>query len=266
MNKYMRDWEKEILDRGNWIKSYVEKAGAKGVGLGLSGGKDSVIVSYICRRVGIHVLGVSMPCGNIPSDERVARKYAEMMNIEFSVINLYEPFSSMVKLMKECTGIEPTGLSLANIKPRLRMTTIYALCQERGYLVVGTGNRSEEVMGYFTKWGDGAADLNPISDLTVRELYDLMRYINDTDSTMDFNEILERVPSAGLYEGQTDEDEMGISYEKIDQYILGLTDKESEEFISNVYNKTMHKRKPIPVYKEVEKRDVPIGKMYTSNR
>ena len=102
-----------------------------------------------------------------------------------------------------------------NINPRLRMTTLYALGQARGYLVAGTGNLDEATLGYFTKWGDGAHDFNPIADLTVGEIYEHLRYLGAPST------IIEKAPSAGLYQGQTDEQETGIKYADVDKYLRG---------------------------------------------
>lgn len=245
---YLRDWNKEINDRAKWIKDYVNNASAKGVGLGLSGGKDSVIVSYLCKEANVKTLGISFPISNHPDDQRVAEKYALMLGVEFYTIDLTKTFDNLVDSIASVVD-RPQGLALSNIKPRLRMTTIYSICQDRNYLVIGTGNKSEYTTGYFTKWGDGAYDFNPIFDLTVTELYDLMKYI-DENTEYDFKEIYLRQPSAGLYPGQTDEQELGISYQKIDEYINGTTDEKSKEYLDNLYKKTNHKRIPQVVYKK----------------
>ena len=135
-------------------------------------------------------------------------------------------------------------MAYANINPRLRMTTLYAYAYKHGYLVAGTGNRSEAMMGYFTKWGDGAYDFNPISDLTVTEVYELLRYLKAP------SEIIDKAPSAGLYEGQTDEQEMGISYAEIDDYLLYQKGSPSAvEKIEKTILRTAHKRNVAKNYK-----------------
>ena len=106
-------------------------------------------------------------------------------------------------------------MATVNIKPRLRMTTLYALGQARGSLFAGTGNLDEATLGYFTKWGDGAHDFNPIADLTVGEIYEHLRALNAPST------IIEKAPSAGLYQGQTDESELGIKYADVDKYLRG---------------------------------------------
>ncbi len=133
--------------------------------------------------------------------------------------------------------------ALINIAPRLRMTTLYAVAAAENRLVAGTGNRSEAYMGYFTKWGDGAHDFNPISDLTVTEIFEFLSYLNAPSF------IIKKAPSAGLYDGQTDESEMGISYKKIDKYLLtGEIDEKDLEIVARFHAASEHKRQPIRNY------------------
>lgn len=123
------------------------------------------------------------------------------------------------------------------------MTTLYLVAQTEGCLVAGTGNKSENTMGYFTKWGDGGYDFNPIGDLTVREVYDFLRYLDAPQSVID------KKPSAGLWEGQTDEQELGMSYAEIDDYILfGKASPETKKKIDDIFRKNEHKRKMPPVF------------------
>ena len=138
-----------------------------------------------------------------------------------------------------------TDAAKANIAPRLRMTALYSIAQTRNSLVVGTGNRSERYMGYFTKWGDGACDINPISDLTATEVFEFLRYLNAPEH------IVTKAPSAGLFEGQTDESEMGVTYKAIDEYITtGNTDEASKAVIDRYHMISEHKRHMPVTYKE----------------
>ena len=123
------------------------------------------------------------------------------------------------------------------------MTTLYTIAGSEGRLVAGTGNRSEAFMGYFTKWGDGAYDFNPIADLTVTEIYEFLDYLNAPES------IRTKAPSAGLYEGQTDEKEMGVTYAAIDRYILtGEATREDKAILDRFHNGSEHKRRPAATY------------------
>ena len=141
---------------------------------------------------------------------------------------------------------EPNKAMLANIAPRLRMLTLYAVAAAEGRLVAGTGNRSEGYVGYFTKWGDGAHDFNPISDLTVTEIYEFLRYLNAP------KRIIEKAPSAALFDGQTDEGEMGVTYAELDAYIGGgeiTADKKA--IVDRLHRVSEHKRRGIARYREV---------------
>lgn len=244
----MRNWEQELEARSNWIKEYVNSVGAKGVIIGASGGKDCALVTILCKHAGVEVLNVSMPCGNLQEDEDDAKKFAELYDIDFEVADINDAFEQIVKTIESAMKIGLSGLPLANIKPRLRMINLYSIGQSKGYLVAGTGNRSENTIGYFTKHGDGACDINPISDLTVHEIYAFLRYLAKVDNK-DLSFIIDRQPSAGLYEGQTDEGELGFSYEELDSMIFfenSSLDARMKILDRNL--KTKHKRVSNAIY------------------
>ncbi|MBR6430004.1 MAG: NAD(+) synthase, partial [Oscillospiraceae bacterium] len=121
---------------------------------------------------------------------------------------------------------------------------LYTVAAAESRLVAGTGNRSESYMGYFTKWGDGASDFNPISDLTATEVFAFLRYLGAPAS------IVEKAPSAGLFDGQTDEQEMGVTYRAIDEYLTEGTAREEDRAVIERYHaRSEHKRRPIPTYR-----------------
>ena len=164
-----------------------------------------------------------MPCAssrNFGIDRDDALTVAARYGIETRTIDLTAVRAAETERLAGVTKL--TDAALANIAPRLRMTTLYAVGASENRLVAGTGNRSEAYMGYFTKWGDGAYDFNVISDLTVTEIYEFLRYLDAPRC------ILDKAPSAGLFEGQTDEQEMGVTYRAIDAVLLGgeVTDEE----------------------------------------
>ena len=135
-------------------------------------------------------------------------------------------------------------MAVTNIAPRLRMTTLYAIAAAENRLVAGTGNRSEAYMGYFTKWGDGAHDFNPISDLTVTEVFEFLEYLKAPRC------IIDKAPSAGLFDGQTDEDEMGVTYKAIDDFLLyGTVNDKDKAVIDRYHSRSEHKRRPINTYR-----------------
>ncbi len=244
----MRDYREETINRVEFIKNILKSSGAKGVIYGNSGGKDCTLVGILCKMATDNVLGVMMPCQskrNYTEDIEDGLNAAKQFGIETVTVDLTEAKVALKAAVEKV--YEVNGLADANMNPRLRMITLYSLAQEKGYLVAGTGNRSERYMGYFTKWGDGACDFNPISDLTVKEIYEFLRYLKAPEN------IISKAPSAALYEGQTDEQEMGISYEKIDNYILTREgDKEDIELIERAYKRSKHKRRMPLFYKDTE--------------
>ncbi len=240
----MRDYKTEIEKRVAFIKEKMEEAHADGLIFGNSGGKDSALAGILCKMATDNVLAVAMPCHskrNYGEDMDDAVALAKAFDIDMITVDLTETRSELT----EAIGVEISPAALSNIAPRLRMTTLYSIAQTRNALVVGTGNRSERYMGYFTKWGDGAFDLNPIADLTATEVFEFLRYLKAPLN------IIEKAPSAGLYEGQTDEKEMGVTYKAIDEYITtGKTDEESKAIIDRYHRVSGHKRRMPAVYGE----------------
>lgn len=235
----LRDWKLETEKRVEFIRQVLDESGAKGIVFGNSGGKDSALVGILCRKACDNTLGIMMPCGskvNFTTDKEHALLVAEKFDIKTEEIDLSgikELFSEKLKEVFD----NISSIALANINPRLRMITLYAVAQSKGYLVAGTSNKSEITMGYFTKWGDGACDFNPIADLTVTEVYEYLRFLDVP------HVIIDKPPSAGLWEGQTDEDEMGITYKEIDSYLLNRkASPQAVEKIQAVFNRTQHKR------------------------
>lgn len=242
----MRNYKEEFELRVSFIKNLLQKTGAKGVIFGNSGGKDCALVGILAKAACENTIGVIMPCSskrNYEEDFRDGKEVADKFGIETRVVDITPIKEGMVKQIENATT--PTPLALANINPRIRMTTLYSIAASENLLVAGTGNRSERYMGYFTKWGDGGCDFNPISDLTVREVYEFLEYL---DAPM---AVRTKAPSAALFEGQTDEDEMGITYKALDDYLLtGIATPEDKAKIESAHARTAHKRVMPTVYKE----------------
>lgn len=240
----MRDYKKETEARVAFIRSLLEKSGAKGIVFGNSGGKDCALVGILSKMACPDTVSVMMPCAstvNFGKDLEDAKALCETFEIENRTVDLTATKAAMVSAVSEAAELNAPALT--NIAPRLRMTTLYAIGAAEGRLVAGTGNRSERFMGYFTKWGDGGHDFNPISDLTVGEVYEFLRYLGAPAS------IIEKAPSAGLFEGQTDEQEMGVRYADIDRYILTGEAEEKDKAIMDRYHaRALHKLEPIPTY------------------
>lgn len=201
-----------------FIKEKVEKAEANGVVVGLSGGLDSSTTVFLCAKAlgASRVLGVSMPEAGVtdPRDVADARSMANKLGIGFRMVDI-TPAALGVRTNLTDFMIDAL-LPAANIKPRVRMITLYYYANLLNHLVVGSSCRSELRTGYFTKYGDGAADLLPLSRLYKMQVKQLAAHLGVPER------IIRKVPSAGLWKGQTDEAELGLPYEKIDMIYVGL--------------------------------------------
>lgn len=240
----MRDYKKEFENRVAFVKELLAESGAKGIVYGNSGGKDSALVGIICKAACDNTVGLIMPCSsrrNYELDAKDGETVAKQFNIETRTIDLTPVKEAMLTQLGSVT--EVSKMADVNIAPRLRMTTLYAVAASEGRLVAGTGNRSEAYVGYFTKWGDGAHDFNPIGDLTVTEIFEFLRYLNAPSC------IIDKAPSAGLFDGQTDEQEMGFKYADLDEFLLsGHTDEKAMAIIDRMHRGSEHKRKPIRTF------------------
>ena len=242
----MRDYKKEFENRVAFVKELLAESGAKGIVYGNSGGKDSALVGIICKAARDNTVGLIMPCSsrrNYELDAKDGETVAKQFNIETRTIDLTPVKEAMLTQLGSVT--EVSKMADVNIAPRLRMTTLYAVAASEGRLVAGTGNRSEAYVGYFTKWGDGAHDFNPIGDLTVTEIFEFLRYLNAPSC------IIDKAPSAGLFDGQTDEQEMGFKYADLDEFLLtGHTNEKAMAIIDRMHRGSEHKRKPIRTFED----------------
>jgi NAD+ synthase len=228
-----------------WIRETVLAAGGKGVVLGMSGGIDSSVAAVLCKRAFPEAtLGVIMPCHSCDIDREHAELVAAKFYIPVKIVVLDEVFNSLINALPD-VGYDVTTRKLAenNIKPRLRMVTLYYLANRLNYLVAGSSNRSELSVGYFTKYGDGGSDLMPLGNLVKSQVRDLARYLDIPI------EIIDKLPSAGLWEGQTDEGELGLTYVELDRYLItGKAEKKIKEKVDFMIGKRTHKccLPPIP--------------------
>ncbi|MDO5301616.1 MAG: NAD(+) synthase [Tissierellia bacterium] len=216
-----------------WLKDRVAEAGAKGLVFGLSGGIDSAVIAGLAKRAfGPHALGIIMPIDSHPQDEADARLVAEALDLTVEKVDLTKAYEAMV----EASFDSENPMAKANIKPRLRMTTLYYYGQDRGYLVAGSSNASEYHVGYFTKFGDSAVDLLPLVNFVKSEVVELARELEIPEKVID------KKPSAGLYEGQTDELDMGFSYGELDETIQRGTRGQHYDVIDRMHKSSQHKR------------------------
>lgn len=240
--------EQKIDMTVDWLREMVKNSGTKGLLVGLSGGIDSTVVAALIKRAfPNNSLGVILPCKSSGKDREDAILSAEACGIETLEVELTPAheiiLDKALNSLREIKTIDERRIKLtdANLRARLRMSTLYTIAGAMNYLVVGTDNAAETHTGYFTKYGDGGVDLLPISRLTKRDVYKWGQVLNAPES------VLVRPPSAGLWDGQTDEEEMGTTYNMIDDYLEGkpVPDKD-RKIIEAMHSRSDHKRKMPP--------------------
>jgi NAD+ synthase len=225
----------------SWIKTQVKEAKVEGIVMGLSGGLDSSVVAVLSKKaIGKNLLCLIMPCCSDRRDIQDAKIIAKKFELRTKIIDLCEIYNKFISILPQADT-----KTKGNLKARLRMVTLYYFANKSNYIVAGTGNKSEFYTGYFTKYGDSAADILPIADLYKRQVKNLARTLGIPAR------IINRAPSAGLWPGQTDEEELGITYDDLDEalsYIL--LDKRKKVIFDDVKKVkkiilvTEHKRNP----------------------
>lgn len=265
MNRDVNHFEARALAGrlASWIAAQVEAAGADGTVVGVSGGIDSAVVAGLCRMaVGDRAWGLILPCHSAARDVEDAHAVADATGLRTALVALDGPHDEMLRTLGGATGrwvVREAGeasdagrvpqlapapaspvtirLAQANLKPRLRMMTLYYFANLHNLLVVGTGNRVETYVGYATKYGDAGVDIQPIANLLKREVRAVAAVLGIPAP------VIERPPTAGLWEGQTDEDEMGMTYADLDEYLAtGSGSPELLERAERMHRRSAHKR------------------------
>ncbi len=214
--------EKTKDDIVKFIQSKVSEAKTDGIVVGLSGGIDSTLIAYLaCEAVGKeNVFGIIMPSTTTPTEDKIhGISIAQGLGIDYKEIAI----DSILNEFLFMTQLEEDNLAIGNLKARIRMSIIYFYANQKKYLVSGTGNKSEILIGYFTKHGDGACDIEPIGDLYKTDVFKLSRYMGVPE------DIIEKPPRAGLWNNQTDEAEIGMSYDLIDQILYQYCEKSKKD-------------------------------------
>jgi NAD+ synthase len=227
-----------------WIRDTVLAAGCKGVVVGMSGGLDSSVLAVLCYRAFPQsMLGVLMPCYSSQGEVKHARVVASRFSIQTRMVMLDSVFDALLKVLpNDKADLAVSRVAKGNLKARLRMLTLYYFANQLKYMVVGSSNRSELSVGYFTKYGDGGIDIMPLGNLVKGQVKELAHFLGIPQ------QIIDKPPSAGLWEGQTDEGEMGFSYEELDRYLLtGEANDELKGIIESMIATGTHKRQPPPV-------------------
>jgi len=243
--------EKYIEQIVEWLRERKEAAGAKGLLVGVSGGLDSAVVAALIKKAFPEdSLGVMMPIQTSHKNLQDAIDVTSACHIEAINIDLTEShrvmYAQITEKLRDKNSFNPEldQLANANLRARLRMSALYTLAAHYNYLVVGTDNASEYYTGYFTKYGDGGVDILPLVAFTKTEVREMAKLLNVPKA------VIAKAPSADLWENQSDETEMGVSYTVIDAYLKGEpVALEDKELIETMHRRTMHKRESLPSFK-----------------
>ena len=239
----------------NWIENYINKSGAKGIVVGVSGGVDSALTSTLCAETGHNILCLEMPIYQNKDQVSRSKKHIDWLmskypNVTSKQIELNDTFESFVNSLPDNSS-DKHELSLANTRSRLRMVTLYYFSALNNYIVAGTGNKVEDFgIGFYTKYGDGGVDISPIADLLKSEVFTLAKFHNIID------EIIEAEPNDGLWnDNRSDEEQIGASYEEIEDAMMNFNksdnlskrEKEVLDIFNSFHKANKHKMDPIPV-------------------
>jgi NAD+ synthase len=230
-------WEKTIEEIVAWLKQQRTETGTAGFVVGMSGGLDSSVCAALIKKTTENSLGLILPIQSDVQDLDDAAQTAAVLGIPTEYVDLTSVYQHLSKLLPGKDRV-----ALGNVKARLRMVVLYYYANLKNYLVCGTGNKTELTLGYFTKYGDGGCDILPLGDLYKHEVQQIARKLEVPEK------IIEKIPSAGLWQGQTDEQEIGFSYDEMDRALQEIAERKVEgrcaEALQNMIARNLHKRQP----------------------
>ena len=237
------NWQQVTEKLVSWIRDRVATAESKGGVVGISGGLDSSVAAVLCHHAFPRdMLALILPCHSRDEDVEHARMVADRFSIPSKTVALDETFDNLLKALPDDSPAEVSRLAQANLKARLRMLTLYYFANRLNYLVVGSSNRDELTLGYFTKYGDGGVDIQPLGSLLKGQVKELAQFLGIPQP------IIAKPPSAGLWEGQTDEEELGVAYSELDRYLAsGEASEALKKRVESMIATNRHKRQPPPV-------------------
>jgi len=238
------NWQKVTEKLVSWTRDRVAAAGSKGVVVGLSGGLDSSVTAVLCHHAfPQNMLALILPCHSRDEDVEHARMVADQFSIPVKMVALDATYDTLLKVLPDDkAAAEVSRLAKANLKARLRMLTLYYFANRLNYIVVGSSNRDELSIGYFTKYGDGGVDIQPLGNLLKGQVKELAQFLGIPQP------IINKPPSAGLWEGQTDEGELGVGYDELDRYLAsGEASGAIKKRVESMIAASRHKRQPPPV-------------------
>ena len=227
----------------NWIKNYADKGNFSSLVIGISGGIDSAVTSTLSARTNLYTHVVTMPILDHQILNNRGNNHIEWLKRNFSNIShhhvdLSKVFGEFQSELKDNNSEH----GYANSQARLRMTTLYQIAASNNGIVVGTGNKVEDFgIGFYTKYGDGGVDISPIADCLKTEVWDMGKELGINQ------EIIEADPTDGLWtDGRTDEQQVGLSYEEIEEAMLNEKSSNRDRYLG-IRSKNVHKMEPIPV-------------------
>ncbi|MBK2106122.1 NAD(+) synthase [Francisella philomiragia] len=236
-NFIAEEYSKKLIE---WLKNICINYPAEGFVIGISGGIDSAVAASLAVKTGLPTTALILPSkNNQDQDMKDGLELIKNLDIKHHIVPIQPAYDTFIESTLNFTNSQNDRQHVikGNAQARLRMMYLYAYAQQNNRIVIGTDNACEWYMGYFTKFGDGAADILPLVNLKKSQVFEMGKYLKVPQN------IIDKAPSAGLWQGQTDEDEMGVTYQEIDNFLDGKeVSAKALERINFWHNRSHHKR------------------------